>query len=70
MKKVEKEFELINRIIERHWNRAVGLANAERADDLLVRRRVRVGEAQECAMGVDRAKQIDPGCFSPGLLSF
>ena len=29
MKKVEKEFELVNRIIERHWNRAVGLANAE-----------------------------------------
>ena len=29
MKKIEKEFELINRIIERHWNRAVGLANAE-----------------------------------------
>jgi len=29
MKKVEKEFELVNRIIERHWNRAIGLANAE-----------------------------------------
>ena len=29
MKKVEKEFEQVNRIIERHWNRAVGLANAE-----------------------------------------
>ena len=28
-KKLEKEFELINRIIERYWNRAVGLANAE-----------------------------------------
>ena len=28
-KKLEKEFELVNRIIERHWNRAVGLANAE-----------------------------------------
>ena len=29
MKKVEKEFELVNRIIERHWSRAIGLANAE-----------------------------------------
>ena len=29
MKKVEKEFEQVNRIIERHWNRAIGLANAE-----------------------------------------
>lgn len=29
MKKIEKEFELVNRIIERHWNRAIGLANAE-----------------------------------------
>ena len=28
-KKLEKEFELVNRIIERHWNRAVGIANAE-----------------------------------------
>ena len=28
-KRLEKEFELVNRIIERHWNRAVGLANAE-----------------------------------------
>ena len=28
-KKLEKEFELVKRIIERHWNRAVGLANAE-----------------------------------------
>lgn len=28
-KKLEKEFELINRIIEQYWNRAVGLANAE-----------------------------------------
>ena len=29
MKKVEKEFELINAIIERRWERALGLANAE-----------------------------------------
>ena len=29
MKKIEKEFELVNRIIERHWSRAIGLANAE-----------------------------------------
>ena len=29
MKKIEKEFELVNNIIERHWNRAIGLANAE-----------------------------------------
>ena len=28
-KKVEKEFALVNNIIERHWNRAIGLANAE-----------------------------------------
>ena len=56
MKKVEKEFELVNRIIERHWNRAIGLANAESlqcriTDDLLDRRCVRVGETQKCAMG-------------------
>lgn len=29
VKKNEKEFELVSDIIERHWNRAVGLANAE-----------------------------------------
>lgn len=29
MKKIEKEFELVNTIINRHWERAVGLANAE-----------------------------------------
>ena len=29
MKKVEKEFELVRRIIERHWERAIGLVNAE-----------------------------------------
>ncbi len=29
MKKIEKEFEIVNNIIEWHWNRAVGLANAE-----------------------------------------
>ena len=29
MKKIEKEFELINAIIERRWERALGLANAE-----------------------------------------
>ena len=29
MKNVEKEFELVNRIIERYRNRAIGLANAE-----------------------------------------
>ena len=29
MRKVEKEFELINAIIERRWERALGLANAE-----------------------------------------
>ncbi len=29
MKKIEKEFERVNNIIERHWNRAIGLANAE-----------------------------------------
>ena len=28
-KKAEKEFEIVNGIIERHWNRAIGLANAE-----------------------------------------
>ena len=29
MKKIEKEFEFIGGIIDRHWNRAIGLANAE-----------------------------------------
>ena len=29
MKRIEKEFALVNNIIERHWNRAIGLANAE-----------------------------------------
>ena len=29
MKKVEKEFQQINSLIERHWARAIGLANAE-----------------------------------------
>lgn len=29
MKKIEKEFEIVSAIIERHWNRAIGLANAE-----------------------------------------
>ena len=29
MKKVEKEFELINAIIEHRWERAIGLANVE-----------------------------------------
>ena len=29
MKKIEKEFEIVINIIERHWNRAIGLANAE-----------------------------------------
>ena len=29
MKKIEKEFEIGSNIIERHWNRAIGLANAE-----------------------------------------
>ena len=29
MKKIEKEFEIVGTIIERHWNRAIGLANAE-----------------------------------------
>ena len=29
MRKVEKEFEQINSIIERRWERAIGLANAE-----------------------------------------
>lgn len=29
VKKNEKEFELVSDIIERHWNRAIGLANAE-----------------------------------------
>jgi len=29
MKKIEKEFEIVSNIIERHWNRAIGLANAE-----------------------------------------
>ena len=29
MKKIEKEFEFIGCIIDRHWNRAIGLANAE-----------------------------------------
>ena len=29
MNKLEKEFEIVNDIIERHWNRAIGLANAE-----------------------------------------
>ena len=28
-KKIEKEFEIVSSIIERHWNRAIGLANAE-----------------------------------------
>ena len=27
--KIEKEFEIVSSIIERHWNRAIGLANAE-----------------------------------------
>jgi hypothetical protein len=29
MKKIEKEFEIVSNIIEWHWNRAIGLANAE-----------------------------------------
>ena len=29
MKRIEKEYEVVNSIIERHWNRAIGLANAE-----------------------------------------
>ena len=29
MKKIDKEFEIVSNIIERHWNRAIGLANAE-----------------------------------------
>ena len=29
MTKIEKEFEFIGGIIDRHWNRAIGLANAE-----------------------------------------
>ena len=29
MKRIEKEYEFVNSIIERHWNRAIGLANAE-----------------------------------------
>ena len=29
MKKIEKEFQQINSLIERHWARAIGLANAE-----------------------------------------
>ena len=29
MKKIENEFEIVSNIIERHWNRAIGLANAE-----------------------------------------
>ena len=29
MKKIEKEFEIVSNVIERHWNRAIGLANAE-----------------------------------------
>ena len=29
VKKIEKEFEIVSSIIERHWNRAIGLANAE-----------------------------------------
>jgi hypothetical protein len=28
-KKLEKEFDLVNSIIERRWERAIGLANAE-----------------------------------------
>lgn len=34
--------ELVNRIIERHWNRAIGLANAE-SDRVLAEITVKLG---------------------------
>lgn len=41
-KNLEKEFEFVNRIIERHRNRAIGLANAE-IDRVLAEITVKLG---------------------------
>ena len=50
MKKVEKEFELINAIIERRRERAIGLANAE-AFVLLECRGVRFRTSEVVCLG-------------------